>query len=250
VKSQRFDASAPLAIGSLTRAEPIRARTMEADAGVLFAQAGITALLLFLWLVVLLLFPVTVPGAWVGEWREWAFSGVLATVKAALLIALLVALGLFAWLAYRSERLLWKHEHMQAQPEQAEPGEPRTFRVEINQPHPGGLGGRRTSWLDVPVPPELFVSFALAAVNGRPLTQGTWTGQGNPFSRAQFDALRDRLIELGLAAWRNQTEHARGVVLTTAGRHVLQAWLDQFHASTREHATGQEKQPAREETGE
>jgi hypothetical protein len=244
VKSQRFESSAPLAIGSLTRAEPIRARTMEADAGVLFAQAGITALLLFLWLVVLLLFPVTVPGHWVGEWREWAFSGVLATVKAALLIALLVALALFAWLAYRSERLLWKHEALHAAPE-ATDSEPQVFttvieaRVHQDERGPQDFPGLRFKQLR----PTRVAFFFDGILAGR-TSEAQWAG-----SVEDFRVVRNELMTHALMYWKNDAHHPSGCGVTAAGRAIMREYLSSLtraHSDTTDHA----KSDARETEGE
>jgi hypothetical protein len=246
---KRFESSAPLAIGSLSRAEPIRARTMEADAHVLAAQAGLTALLLFLLIVVAALFPVAVPGWWVGEWREWSFSAVLATVKAALLIALLVGLAAWGWLVYHSTELLWKREHMVSAPDAPAsiPTAPAACRIEVDLR--SFNGHLRKAWLDIPVPAEAFATFARAALNGQPVAVSRWTGAGKPFSRSEFETLRDWLIELSLAEWLNTQHRDQGWRFTRAGRHVLDKWLE-WHVNASMHATGIENEPAHGPEGE
>jgi hypothetical protein len=247
---KRFEqAATPLAIGSLSRAEPIRARSYEADAGVLAAQAGITALLLFLLIVVAVLFPVSVPGWWLGEWREWSFSAVLATVKAALLVALLVGLVAWGWLVYSSTELLWKREHMMAAPETPAPlpAAPATCRIEVDLR--SFNGHLRKAWLDVPVPAESFATFARAALNGQPVAQARWIGKGKPFTRSEFEDMRGWLMEMSLAEWLDTRNHDQGWNFTHAGRHVLGKWLE-WHAGTRKQAGDTENEPMRGPEGE
>jgi hypothetical protein len=228
----RFDTVAPappLKIGSMSRAEPIRARTYESDAGVLFVQSGIVGGLLAALIIVGLLFPVGGPGRWAGEW-EW--SSTLVVIKIALMVGLLVTLALFGWLAYTSRELLWKREHMQAQPDAIPPGPPDTCRIEVDLR--SFNGHLRKAWLDIPVPAESFATFARATLNGQPVAVSRWTGTGKPFSRSEFETMRDWLIELSLAEWLDTRHREQGWRFTRAGRHVLDKWLA-WHASMHVH---------------
>ncbi len=60
--------------------------------------------------------------------------------------------------------------------------------------------------------------------DGKDLSMGALTGRGNPLSRTEFVALRDALIDAGLAYWQNPRAHAQGCALTIGGRKVLQRY--------------------------
>ena len=80
--------------------------------------------------------------------------------------------------------------------------------------------GRHIEFIDLPHADRLPV-LAAGLLAGRSFNQAAWTGAGGLFSRAEFDQLRDVLIERGLAAWKNPNARAQGVELTAAGRAVM-----------------------------
>lgn len=78
----------------------------------------------------------------------------------------------------------------------------------------------------LPVDEERLREFALVAVQGQPITQKEWVGRDKLFSRTEFDAVMQNLLELGLVAWASSRDAAQGRILTRGGRAALQAWID------------------------
>jgi hypothetical protein len=228
VKPARFESSAPLAIGGLTRAEPIRARTMEADAGVLAAQVLFSMGLA----LALILTPFLFPCSTQEQWGGWRYDPTLLTIKLALIVVLLLGNALWWHLMLDSRQFLLKRETMHAAPEAAPPGEPATCRIEVDLR--SFNGHLRKAWLAVPVPAESFATFARAALNGQPVAVSRWTGQGKPFSRSEFETMRDWLMEMALAEWLDTRHREQGWRFTLAGCHVLDRWLN-WYASVHVH---------------
>jgi len=65
---------------------------------------------------------------------------------------------------------------------------------------------------------------------GRDLSMGALTGRGNPLSRTEFVALRDALIDAGLAYWQNPRSHSQGCALSVGGRAILRRYTDRLPA--------------------
>lgn len=218
---KRMNSSAPFIVspgsvpmgGGLELREPTRAATVESELIVPAGQAAFTALL-----VLLLAADVCfVPWPWAG------LGGLFLGVLLALWLALVVDGRKALWRLERSIGLDIDQDGDIGEPE------PKRFVIELSQQT---TAGRRTAWLDIPTTPEQFAPVARAAVNGLSLSQDSWTGAGNPFSRAQWAALRDRLLELELLAWKDATAPRQGLELTGDGRRALAAWLRQFDADT------------------
>lgn len=62
--------------------------------------------------------------------------------------------------------------------------------------------------------PELARQLSL----GASFSMASFGGRGKLFSRAEFEILRDEMIKLGLAHWRNPHAHGQGVDVSRAGR--------------------------------
>ena len=81
--------------------------------------------------------------------------------------------------------------------------------------------GRETDFIDLPAQPEQLRQLADGLLSGRQFALSAWSGTGAPFSRSEFERLRDELIKRGLARWRNANAQAQGAELTLPGRAVL-----------------------------
>lgn len=146
----------------------------------------------------------------------WAIGGTAAAV---------IMAG--SWLAYRSrwqivlENLLGvdlNHDGRigtQPLPQALPAPQAEQVRIELVQDQ-----GRRGDFIDLPYADRL-PQLAAGLTNGRQFAQAAWCGQSGIFSRSEFDALRDTMIERGLMAWKNPEAKAQGVVLTAAGRSVM-----------------------------
>jgi len=154
----------------------------------------------------------------VTAWFELPFWAIAGTVA-----ALATAGG---WLAYRG-RWAWVFERLtgadlnadgyigKPEPQQA-PALPASIRVEVSRDE-----GRAVFYIDLPAKPEKLTQLARGLLAGRSFNQTAWTGSAGVFSRSEFDALRDTMIQRGLLAWRNPESKSQGCDLTAAGRAVI-----------------------------
>jgi hypothetical protein len=93
---------------------------------------------------------------------------------------------------------------------------PPTTRVELiktDQDHNVVEG----EYLDLPATPEQLGLLA----EGNSLTVNGWSGPGKPFTRSQFETLRDELLHRGLAAPLSDKSKKSGFALTVVGKHIL-----------------------------
>ena len=81
--------------------------------------------------------------------------------------------------------------------------------------------GRETDFIDLPAQPEQLRQLADGLLSGRQFALSAWSGAGAPFSRSEFERLRDEMIRRGLARWRNERAQAQGLEVTAPGRAVL-----------------------------
>jgi len=127
--------------------------------------------------------------------------------------------GLWAWAAGISD---WRSAIYQtANPQPMQPAAIETVRLEVldlDTPQPWG------HWLNLPIQPEAAQAALLSLAEGRDLSMGSLTGRGNPLSRTEFCALRDALINAGLAYWINPRSHSQGCALNVGGRAVLKRY--------------------------
>jgi hypothetical protein len=196
------------------RRRPARALNLESDFLVPFSQsiaigAGVTIGGFYL--------------AWAGVdiiWHTSCFVGLIA------------AGGWFVLSLGWSRRLLWIYEHVVREDIDGDgytgppPDQPEVEPVElvvrgergkidnIYRLHTG-LDNRR------------LVKFAIGVTSGgRSLAEVSWTGRGNPFSKAEYSRLLSALEEAGLIEWVNPSAPAQGRQLTGTGRATLSAWAN------------------------
>ena len=120
-------------------------------------------------------------------------------------------------------KLLWKWEETEHQePNNDSPIETTpTFTVElVTRDSSGQL--RNIHTLDFGVPDEQALAFIRGVLDGRPITETQWTGNGRPFSKTKYNPMRDGLIAKGILQWRNPDAPAQGVELTDKGRTVFE----------------------------
>lgn len=89
-------------------------------------------------------------------------------------------------------------------------------QVELSEPETG-----RWSFMDLPGGPGELEELARGVLLGRPFSEAEWTGNGRPYSRAEFRSLRSVLLERGVLEWRNADAPSQGVALTRPGRAVF-----------------------------
>lgn len=100
------------------------------------------------------------------------------------------------------------------------PPTPRTVRVVMRE------AGRLT--MDTaPVDESRLAQWVSGLMGGLALTESTWVGRGKLFSQNEYRALRDWLIERGLAYWKNPRNTKMGWDLTAAGRNFARQVVTQ-----------------------
>ena len=114
------------------------------------------------------------------------------------------------------------------------PPPPAYFVIEDVEQLPGATQHRM---FDLEGEPEKFAKFAFAMVTDGSLSEAAWTGKGRPYSKAQFSANRDNLIQREWLRWINPQHRASGIEVTPKGKRRAAQWLEQY-AGTRTHATG------------
>jgi hypothetical protein len=84
-------------------------------------------------------------------------------------------------------------------------------------------GAYQETRISLPATMEQLRTLAAGVLSGVPLAEGHWIGQsrGQPFSKAQFYALRAEMIRRGLVEYINPTAPAQGYQLTRAGMAVM-----------------------------
>lgn len=196
--------------GEWERRRPARSASLEADVLVPGAQATITGLV-----GGLLAGGVAAAMHFSHPWALGAIAGA-ATLGAAWVVLL------------RDQRaLLWEIENVTGRDLNGDgvAGRPQPriinapVRVEIQERKAKGRGSLR--FIDLPAKPEQLRVLAVGVLNGAPMAEASWTGKRRPFSRRQFNRLRDEMLRRGLAVWVNPAAHAQGVQLTSAGRAVF-----------------------------
>lgn len=180
----------------LERRMPAREPTVASDVAVPALQAVFSAFLV----------AVIVGLAWV----IWDFP----EPKVAMFISggLTLILWWFLGLAL-SRSTMWTVERIIGDDEEPEPLTP-SLRVEIAEDDNHWRVGR------MPIPDGIDL-VARGVLRGRPLSEKEWTGSGKPLSQRQFRAIRDEMMECGLARWKNPGEPRQGAELTPAGRAVM-----------------------------
>lgn len=108
-----------------------------------------------------------------------------------------------------------------------EPAPPVVVRVELAEDK------GRMKIINLPASVDQLTALAAGLLSGATFAESTWTGAGQPFTRAEFAGLRAELIKRGLAAWNNPGTPARGVGLTAAGRAVMRQFANLTDAGPR-----------------
>jgi hypothetical protein len=117
----------------------------------------------------------------------------------------------------RAAHQVIEHKPTRALPEHTE----RTLRLTVVQDQ-----GRRADILRLPVSDAQMAALAAGLAAGQPFSLGTWTGQGKPFSRAEFEGLRAALVERGVLRLRNKRAPAQGYELSPMGRALMRRYAD------------------------
>ena len=76
-------------------------------------------------------------------------------------------------------------------------------------------------YLSLPARYEQLIALGRGVLSGQGLAIGSWVGTGRPFTRSEFETLRDEMLLRGLLAWHNERARGQGVKLTPQGRAVL-----------------------------
>jgi len=109
----------------------------------------------------------------------------------------------------------------------------------------GHIGKQHTTSINVRVaetgrsPKDLFLQFEdvrpeqlsqlfVGALRGESLGESRWSGDGKPFSRKTYRAVRDGLVEADLLTWKDNEHRKQGLTLTRSGRPVLEKWIEHY----------------------
>jgi hypothetical protein len=116
-----------------------------------------------------------------------------------------------------------KEKRVYAEPPKQKPLEPeqkkKVVGLEIDHRNQHGRS-RQLFELPAGVSEGMFNEFVQGIISGGKSTaEGGWTGGGNLFSKAQYTAVREILIESGLGYWKGAKN--QGWDLTAAGRGAL-----------------------------
>ena len=198
--------------------EPTRSATRESDVIVPFSQAVISGL--FASGAVLL--GVQFAGYyWAIPWGGWE------RLSGAALLGLLVAWVKWRGLLADTRELLRRVETFAR--DLADDGrlndsvvssEPITIRVDTRRP-----GGSQTMFSRLPVTDAQMRQFARRALDGRSMGIGAMTGNGQPFSRGEYEELTAFLASAGILRWVNPDAKNQGRELTRAGRAAMESFV-------------------------
>jgi len=180
---------------------PTRAATLAADVLVPAAQAAVTGCAVgALAAVLILALQLDVTG-----WAAVAVGCVAAAVA-------------WLWLLRDARRLLRTSETLTRRDAGELPPSPAadSLRLEVQTD-----GGRHWLLDELQTTRDKFNTWARAALAGRSLAQGAWTGAGGCFSRGEYDRLVAALVRAGILRYVNPNAHAQGLTLTAAGRATL-----------------------------
>lgn len=145
----------------------------------------------------------------------WAIGGTAAAV---------IMAG--SWLSYRSRwqmilesifQVDLNHDGRLGNNPIPAPQLPASVRVELIQDE-----GRKGDFIDLPAAPAKLKALASGLINQqRQFALTLWTGNGQLFSRSEFEQLRAAMIERGLAKWKKEGNPNQGVDLTPQGMAVM-----------------------------
>jgi hypothetical protein len=77
--------------------------------------------------------------------------------------------------------------------------------------------GRQGTFARLPATHDQLYELAHGLLNGIPFTVQDWTGKNRPFSKSEFNRLKNEMIKRKLLEWVNPKFHRSGMQLTRAG---------------------------------
>ena len=112
--------------------------------------------------------------------------------------------------------------------EVGEPQQPvvNTVRVNIHEVSEDGYPRMQTA--NFPVSPEDLTKLARGLLAGRPFSEGEWCGDGKPFSKKQFKAMRTEMLQRKLIKLRNPKPGggSQGFILTKSGEATMKRLVE------------------------
>ena len=147
----------------------------------------------------------------VGLWLKWEDPWAMG----------LIAAGGGAVLWWVSSILLWREavymDLRQVAPQEvaAPVVEATTDVVRVDFREEG-----RMAFPELQASPDQMKDLAIGLLGGAPFSEATWCGEGRPFSRGQFQAVREEFRRQGWARWRNERSTSQGMEISPAGRAV------------------------------
>jgi hypothetical protein len=191
--------AADLAHAEYHRQEPRRPSTVESDYLVPVLQAMASA----------------VAGALLASAAAWLWGWPWQSVPAA--GAVTFALAWLLLLRGSLARLMVQEHVIPTAPQEERPQ--AVTRIAVTLP------GSRYQERKLGIPADRLVTLAKAVTTaGRPFSLRELAGRGRPLSgRAEFEELRDKLLELDWLQWRDPGNRQQGLDLTRPGRAALEA---------------------------
>jgi hypothetical protein len=113
----------------------------------------------------------------------------------------------------------------EVEPEEYDPPVIQPVKVEIKS-----NGGKTMQFTELPGTSSQLRQFVAGVLNGTPTTEAAWCGANNPFSIADFRALRYALIQNDMARWVNDDAHEQGWQMTEKGMQVMESIALEFTA--------------------
>lgn len=156
-------------------------------------------------------------------WSDPGLTGLLTGAGAALVFWLKLVRH---WQQLVTDLLYPDQPEQQPITDQLKPAD-STLRLEVVQE-----GGNFVQYADLQARPEQLVSLARGLMRGQSFSEDSWSGQGRPFSRSQFRALREVMLSRGWLTWRDPEAKAQGLQLTHAGKAVMKYLSDQQQPTT------------------
>lgn len=106
-------------------------------------------------------------------------------------------------------------------------------RAEPSQVHVSVTEDRTTKMFNLPATPSQLEKLATALIErGDSFSQRRWTGRGQPFSIASFNALRDEMTKRGMLYQINEKDPRQGYGLTRFGVNVMKRFINVPHSPT------------------
>lgn len=183
--------------------------TSTAGAGLPFAQAIITGVLMF-----------------VGTWLlGWLIFDLTDPIKPAVILSVVTVIAVWLW------RLLqWANltniENLTGLDLNRDgvvgTKEPEVIRIKMSQLNDGRNGASyQSSEMDLPVTRVQLETLARGMLGGMPFSERVWAGPGKPFSSNEYRMLRSVMIRRELLELANEKDPRQGYALTEKGWSVM-----------------------------